>query len=557
MGRAPVPSGAWSALVLAAGVAAQWLIHDRSVVPVDEGQLAAIADRLARGEVLYRDVYTGIFPGVYHAAAALLAVFGDDLLVLRRAQLAVNAATAWLLWLVARRVARPGFAALAPALYLELVVFDFPGLSMLNYSPLAMLCALAALLALLRLQRRRRTRDAVAVGLCLGLCGLVKQNFGALAGLAVLAGLLADLRAPAADGARGAPAARALAGRIAAVGLGGAAVVAPALGAFAAAGALGALVDATLLTIGASQLEAFHDPLPPLLAPHPEDARFVFLYTPAALFNYLVRGESLLGLAISPAVRGASIRLAYGGALATLAAGALLALFAGRREAPAERAALRSVTAFGVLLSLGIFPSAIWSHLAFVGAPVLLVLAAVAERADRALAAAAPAAARAWRAGLAALAAGGAVASAAISLDVARWYPEPLGVARATLRVSPAQREQLRAATRFLEACARPDEPVFAAPDVPIVYFLAARANATRYDLVIPGNVSGRAIVADLERRGVRCAVYNPRMYAQFRPFAELFPEVAAHLAARFRHAADLGGGDAAWQGLVRADAAP
>lgn len=549
MGRAPVSSGAWAALVLAAGVAAQLAIHDRSVVPVDEGQLAAIADRLARGDVLYRDVYTGIFPGVYHAAAALLAVFGDDLLVLRRAQLAVNAATALLLWLVARRVARPAFAALAPALYLELVVFDFPGLSMLNYSPLAMLFALAALLAVLRWQERGRFADAVAAGICLGLCGLVKQNFGALAGLAVLVGLAAGRRAPAAAGDTRA---RALAG----VTLGGAAVVAPALLAFAAAGALGPLVDATLLTLGASQLEAFRDPLPPLLGPHPDDARFVFLYTPAALFNYLVRGETLLGLSISPGLRGAAIRLAYGGALATLAAGALAALFAARSEPPAERAALRSTLVFGLLLFLGIFPSAIWSHLAFVGAPVLLVFAALAERVDRALVSAAPRGARAWRAALASLAAVGAVLSAAISFDVARWYPEPLGIARATLRVAPAQRAVLRDATRFLEACARPGEPVFAAPDIPVVYFLASRANATRYDLLIPGNVSGPAIVAELERRGVRCAVYNPRMYAQFLPFAELFPEVALHLETRFRRAAELGSGDAAWWGLVRTDAA-
>jgi hypothetical protein len=551
MGRAPVSSGAWAALVLAAGVAAQLAIHDRSVVPVDEGQLAAIADRLARGEVLYRDIYTGIFPGVYHAAAALLAVFGDDLLVLRRAQLAVNAATALLLWLVARRVARPAFAALAPALYLELVVFDFPGLSMLNYSPLAMLFALAALWAVLRWQERGRFADAVAAGLCLGLCGLVKQNFGALAGLAVLVGLAAGSRAAAAGAGS-----RALSRALAGVALGGTAVVAPALLAFAAAGALGPLVDATLLTLGASQLEAFRDPLPPLLGPHPDDARFVFLYTPAALFNYLVRGETLLGLSISPGLRGAAIRLAYGGALATLAAGALAALFTARSEAPAERAALRGAVAFGLLLFLGIFPSAIWSHLAFVGAPVLLVFSALAERVDRVLASAAPRGALAWRAGLASLAAGGAVASAAISLDVARWYPEPLGIARATLRVAPAQRAVLRDATRFLEACARPGEPVFAAPDIPVVYFLASRANATRYDLVIPGNVSGPAIVAELERRSVRCAVYNPRMYAQFRPFAELFPEVAHHLETRFRRAAELGSGDAAWWGLVRTDAA-
>src|SRR5262249_33983906 len=147
--------------------------------------LAAIAARLARGEVLYRDVYTGVFPGVYHAAAWLFSLFGDDLLVLRRAQLAVNALTALCLWRIASRVASPAVRWLAPVLYVELVVLDFPGLSMLNYSPLSMLFALAALLALLRHLERGGEGDLVLSGLCLGACALVKQNFGALAAAAI------------------------------------------------------------------------------------------------------------------------------------------------------------------------------------------------------------------------------------------------------------------------------------------------------------------------------------------------------------------------------------
>lgn len=93
---------------------------------------------------------------------------------------------------------------------------------------------------------------------------------------------------------------------------------------------------------------------------------------------------------------------------------------------------------------------------------------------------------------------------------------------------------------------------MFAAPDLPVLYFLADRSNPTRFDLVIPGNVSGAEIVASLEATGTRCVVYNPGMYLQFPPFAELFPEVAAHLESSFRPAVRLGSGDAAWQGLVR-----
>src|SRR5262245_41734683 len=265
---APVRRGAWPVLVFAAAAAVQLPLHDRSVVPIDEGQLAAIAARLLRGEVLYRDVYTGIFPGVYHGAAWLFALFGEDLVVLRRAQVAVNALTALLLWRIALRVAAPAWAALAPALLVALVALGFPGLSMLNYSSLAMLFALAALLALLRFLAAGRGRDLVAAGLALGICALVKQNFGALAGLALAGGLWL--------GGRGS--ARALAG----LSLAAAAPVVAAGLAFAAAGALPALAHATLLSIAGAQLESFSDPLPPLLGPHPDDPRFVFLYTPSA-----------------------------------------------------------------------------------------------------------------------------------------------------------------------------------------------------------------------------------------------------------------------------------
>ncbi len=510
------------------------------MVPIDEGQLAAIADRIGRGQVLYRDVYTGVFPGVYHVAAWAMAAFGDDLVVLRRLQLLVNGLTAVCLWRVALRVAAPAWAWLAPVLYLELVVFDFPGLSMLNYSPLSMLFALLALLALLRHQETGRRADAVVSGLCLGACALVKQNFGVLAGLAVLVGLMLDRDRPERRPTR----------VLAPFVLGGAALVIPVAVAFALAGALPALIDATLVTIGASQLDAFRDPLPPLLGAHPEDARFVFLYTPSALYSYLVRGEELLGLPMSPWLRGAAIRAAYGGALATLVAGATMALLA-------RGNALRTVVVFGLLLFLGIFPSAIWSHLAFVAAPVLLVLVAGVARTDRALADRSRAAAWGWRAAWGSVVLAGAVAGAWISRDVVRWYPEPLGVARGHLRVAPDQRDVLRAATRFLERCARPGEPVFAAPDLPILYFLAARPNPTRFDLVIPGNVKGPEIVDALERTGTRCVVYNPRMYLQFRPFAELFPEVAALLETDFRRVAEPRGGETAWLGLVRRDERP
>jgi hypothetical protein len=519
---------------------------NRGAVPLDEGQLLAIADRILGGEVLYRDVYTGIFPGIYYLTAALLGALGEDVVVTRWAAAGVNATIAAGLWLAGSRAMRPGWALLAPALYVALVPFAYPALTMFNYSTLAMVFAVFSLVYLLRYLESARPSDAVLAGLLLSACGLVKQNFGALASLAIALGYLWG-RAAAAPVAR-----RGLVGGILPVAL---AALAPALlvgAGLAAAGAFEAFVRDTLLVIGDSQLEAFNDPIPPIFAAHPtDDSRFVFAYTPSSLYAYLLLGKKLFGLGMSAELRSAAIRLAYGGALATLLGGLVL-IFKDRRVSPEQRRAARCIATFAGLMFLGIFPSAIWSHLAYVLAPVLLLLTLLAERIGALAGRHAPGAERVW----AALCVVGCVAALAvaahISVDLRRWHPEALGVARGSLYVSRDQRALLRGATRFLERCSRPGEPVFVAPDMPLVYFLADRRNPTPYDLVIPGAIDGALIVQRLASTGTDCIVYNPKMYLQFAAFDELFPDVAAHLASEYRQQALIEGEHSSWWGLVR-----
>ncbi|MDJ0851484.1 MAG: glycosyltransferase family 39 protein [Myxococcota bacterium] len=536
---------------MAAGVGllalcAQLPILARGAVPLDEGQLVAIADRILAGDVLYRDIYTGIFPGIYYLTAGLFGVFGPDVVVTRWAAAFVNAATAALLFAVGSHAMGTRFALLAPLLYTALVPFAYPALTMFNYSPLALLFALGALFFLLRYLASGRLGEAVAAGLLLGACGLVKQNFGAYAAAAITLGLaFGRLDGPAA--------ARGFVRPFALVAL---CAIAPALAAGAAlasAGALTAFTHDTVLALGASQLEAFNDPIPPILGAHPADAddpRFVFAYTPSSLYGYLLLGERLFGAEMTSGLRSAAIRIAYGGSLATLSAGLLLPLV-DRRAEPAPRAAARVVVIFAALLFLGLFPSAIWSHLAYVLAPILLVLGLLADRVAAAADRRSRPLARGFAAACAGLGLAALVVSGQIAADLRRWYAEPLGVPRASLLVSPDQKALLRGATRFLSRCARPEEPVFVAPDMPLVYFLANRRNPTPYDLVIPGAIDGARIVERLVATGTRCVVYNPKMYLQFAAFDELFPEVAAHLASSYRRAAVISGPGSEWWALV------
>jgi hypothetical protein len=505
----------------------------------------AIADRLRHGEVLYRDIYTGIYPGIYYLTALLLDVFGEDVLVTRWAQAVVNALTAACLWNLGLRVMRPAWAAVAPALYAVLVPIGFPGLTMFNYSPLALLFGLAALIFLLRQLESGRAADGVAAGLLLGACGLVKQNFGALAVVAVVIGFSWCRR--------GAPLGRrSFAAGLIPVVASGAALGGAAVAGIAAAGALPDFLRATVTTLWESQLGAFNYPIPPIFGPHPgDDGNFIFVYTPAALFGYLMRGEGIFGVSMSPLVTGTAIRLAYGGALATLLAGAAL-LWLERRAEPLERRrATRVMVVFAAVMFLGIFPSAIWSHLAYVLAPVLVVTGLVCDRVGQAFERR-PALARVWAVAWALGLLGGLSVATHIAFDLVRWYPVSLRLPRASLHVSPEQHRLLIGGTRFIESCAAPGEPIFAAPDLPILYFIVDRRNPTPYDLVIPGDVDGAHIVELLRASGTRCVVYNPVMYMSFEAFEKLFPRVAEAFSSRFRRAVVIDGGDAEWHGLVR-----
>jgi len=533
-----------AALVFATWV--QLRVHDRSVIPMDEGHLASAAHWILGGASLYVDIHTGIFPGIYALTALLFAVAGEDLLLTRYVQLVVNLATGIVLWRVALRCVRPHWAALAPLLHAGILAMAFPVLAMFNYSPLATAFGLGALLAALRHLERGRVADGVAMGLLLAASALTKQNFGGLVFVAVWIAW--------GMGLRGSPLAERGALRAAAPVLAAGAALTAAMAAWIVAqGAAAAWLDSTLLALGGSQLSDFDNPIPPVLGPHPaDDPRFNFLYLPPAVFNYMLKGETLLGLRFGAGVREASIRLSYGIALGALLLAPLVWWRARDLADPRRRHALRAAVLFAVVFFPGIFPSAVWSHLAFVAVPLLLLLVAIGDGVESGLARVAPAARRAW------LALAGAVAllcvatTARITADVRAWYPVPSTTPRATLRLSPLQQEQLAGAVAFVQRCARPGERIFVAPEIPVVYFLTGRESPTKYDLTIPGDVDGPAIVAALERQGIRCVVFNPRMYPEFPDFEELFPRLAAYLQAGFRVESRFSKDEGSWLGLVR-----
>ena len=524
----------------------QWPLFNRMIIPMDEGHLAATAQWMLNGQRLYADLHTGIFPGIYLMTAGLFSVFGSDLLVTRIAAAGINLLIGLSLWRIAQRMVSPSWSLAPPALHLALIAFAFPVLSMFNYSTTALCLALLSLVFLLRYFENGRTVDGLGLGLLVAATTLTKQNFGALTFLALTLSLFWGRQGSALG-------TRKIASTLGPIVIAGLSLTSVVVLWMILMGLFPAFIDRTILTLGGSQLQHFDNPIPPLFGPHPETGRFTFLYTPPALFDALVHGQPFLGLTVDGSLRSAAIRISYGTPLVVLMGGLIWLGRSFRQPESSSRVAIRSVIVFASLFSLGIFPSAIWSHLAFVLPPISLVAVLLADRFTRWLSSLqSPGGLWTWRFGVAA----GSIFLLAILVaraqDVTRWNSEPLNLERAHLMVSGHTASLLREAVEYVDDCARPGEAIVALPDIPVIWFLADRPNVSRFDLAIPGAVDGDEIVLGMQSSAVRCVVMNPHMYPEFPPFKVLYPNVAAHLEEKYGVGRVLSPAEPHWFGMVR-----
>jgi 4-amino-4-deoxy-L-arabinose transferase-like glycosyltransferase len=537
-----ISSGRRTLLVFVVSVALQLPSFDRSVVSLDEGQLAAIGARMLSGDVLYRDIYTGIFPGVYWAAASVFAVFGVDVLALRVAQLVVNALTAAGLYLLVRPLAPGALAWAAPLGYLAMAVLSFPVFTLLSYSSLAMLAAIAAALASRRFIETAGVSWGLLVGVLLACSVISKQNYGAFALLATGVSALWARR-------EGELARRSLLYAIALPAAGGLAVAALAATVLVASGAWPTFLEYTFFTLFKSQLEAFDQPFPPVFGAHPAgDGKFMFFYGPGGLFAAMFHGHGWA----NPGTLSMATRAGYGSAALALVLVPILAWRFGIHGDSRERVAARVALPLAGLMYFGIFPSAIWSHLASVYAPLLVVLVAAASAVAQALRGRSAMLGRAaTAAGLLAVAPVAAL-SAAVALDIHRSYSHESTLPHVTLKLSGRDAALYEAADAFLRRCANDGEPVLVAPDMPLLYVTSARRNPTPYDLIIPGDVRDQVIVDRIDRAGVACMVFNPDMYVQFDSFEKLFPLLHAYMTRHFTESGSVSEQGTTWRFLRR-----
>src|SRR5438309_9204351 len=91
-------------------VAYLWLFRRYTFIEPDEGIILQGAQRILRGEVLYRDFFSFFTPGSYYFVALLFKVFGSSFLVARTALVFFGGIYSVISYLLARRVCSRGNA---------------------------------------------------------------------------------------------------------------------------------------------------------------------------------------------------------------------------------------------------------------------------------------------------------------------------------------------------------------------------------------------------------------------------------------------------------------
>ena len=143
------------------------------VQPNDEGLMLQAASRIADGEVPYSDFWWYYPPGQPYLLAGLWEAFGPSLLAWRVVRVLTDALVAVLAYQLARRHA-PGWPALA-AWLLAACAMAFP--SQPHPFPIALALVLGALLAV--------ERRPLLAGVLIGVCAAWRLEFAAYAGLGI------------------------------------------------------------------------------------------------------------------------------------------------------------------------------------------------------------------------------------------------------------------------------------------------------------------------------------------------------------------------------------
>jgi hypothetical protein len=329
----------------------------------------------------------------------------------------------------------------------------------------------------------RTVRTAVYCGAVSAVAFVFRQDIGVYIALAFL---LVDFWCAAVDRRTAG-----MAARIGSFALAGAVTVTPVLVYFAYEGALSDMLG-QILFAGSAGTSANNLPFPPLMefwsGGLVATLRSRLFYLPFAI--YIIAAVLLVARSI-------------------------------RNNAEGRGVALFGLVAFGLLVSLQLKNRSDSAHLWQVMPPVFVVAALLAESLRRRFTGVLPCIAAGLLFGWMAVAGVGDRASGSIA--EMKGNDTRLNLPRAGVYVPGAFADMLIPTLNDIEKyTANGPYGMLAAPDIPILYFLADKRNPTRHELFRAGIASDsdtqRGLVEEVERRGVRLVVYNLSEYNDGRP---------------------------------------
>lgn len=518
--RAPRSTVAW--LWGAAGAAACLSVAWLEPNLVEEGLVVHVAQRLVRGDHLYRDVvfFTGPLP--FELLGALFRAFGEEIAVGRAAQAVAQGAATAATWALARRAAAGPLAHLAAAVVAAAPALLFPLFSIFYYTPLAF--ALGTLGAWSAARAPDSSRFAAGAGVLVAAVALCKQTLG----VTLAAGLFACVVAQSPSGARRSRAASML--------IAAGAVTLATLGYYGARGDLPDLVRCLVgvpLALGDHYRSPFMNLWPPgQLAP--ELAASKALYLPNLwLLRHGVFGHPGFGIVLAT-------QLLYALPILGLV-GTGLARLAGPLPP-----ALWCNAALLLAVATNLVPRTDWGHLVYAlpSAGVQVVLLTGLGRRART---------RRVRSALAVLAGVGTLGLGVAAAEIALWLHaesgRPTWGPRIPLQpVSPVYRlASVPRVIHFLRQRIEPGEPIFVARAEPLLYFATDASNPTPYGGVLPvlNAEQEEAILAALPR--VRYVVMSDVDQPSWTYYADELPRVQEHLERHYAIPAYFPLDDASW----------
>jgi hypothetical protein len=147
----------------------------RELNPYDEGLSVYSAARVGSGEVPYRDFWAGYTPGEFYTLAALFKTFGYSILVERIWDTLIRWALSLVVYGIARRVSSP-LLAILPWAATVLILGSCGGYGYPAFP--ALLFSLTSSLFLMNFLSGQRRFWLTLSGVCIGLAGIYRHEFG-------------------------------------------------------------------------------------------------------------------------------------------------------------------------------------------------------------------------------------------------------------------------------------------------------------------------------------------------------------------------------------------